>query len=38
MVTKHAELDAATELYKEYVEIVSMLVAMIRDSSKWILK
>ena len=30
--------DTATDLYKEIDEIISMLVAMIRDSSKWILK
>ncbi len=29
--------DVAANLYREYDEIISMLVAMIRDSSKWVL-
>jgi len=30
--------EEAEQLYREYDEIIAMLVAMIRDASKWILK
>jgi four helix bundle protein len=35
---EYVEKDAATALYKEYDEIIGMLVAMIRDAVKWTLK
>ncbi len=35
---EYVEKDAATALYKEYDEIIGMLVAMIRDAAKWTLK
>lgn len=34
---KYIRKDAASELYRECDEIISMLVAMIRDSSHWTL-
>ena len=34
----YLEKATATDLYRKYDEIISMLVAMIRDSSKWTLK
>ena len=34
----YVEKDAATALYKEYDEIIGMIVAMIRDAAKWTLK
>lgn len=35
---EYLDKEAATSLYREYDEIISMLVAMIRDASKWVLK
>ncbi len=34
---EYVSRDAAAKLYKEYDEVISMLVAMIRDSAKWTL-
>ena len=34
----YVDRDTAARLYSEYDEVISMLVAMIRDSKKWILE
>ena len=34
---KYLDRDEAVQLYKEYDEIIAMLVAMIREPKKWVL-
>ena len=35
---RYLDKETASPLYKDYDEVISMLVAMIRDSDKWVLK
>ncbi len=35
---EYVDLDVAKKLYQEYDEIIAMLVSMIRNANKWVLK
>ena len=35
---EYVDLDVAKKLYQEYDELIAMLVSMIRNANKWVLK